>query len=188
MRDGKTGISDAKGIDPADLWIEPQHLLKGVKHPGKQHKADEKIKPGIVQHGLPELAMENRDQQAHQHQKNEHAPHIEPRRRQAPMQRGWSPIHRSCSRHASFSASIGATLTKDVRTTNRQLDAMLAQHLAASPAEPAGARQPPAEASATAGARRASANSSKSALCMAWLAATIVPAPAMAGPPSPSVA
>src|SRR5690242_2066834 len=161
MRDGKTGIGNAKGIDPADLRVEPQYLLKGVKHPRKQHKTDQKIEPRIVQHGLPELAMENRHQQPDQDQKNEHAPHVEPRCRQAPVQRGWCPIHRSCSRHASFSASSGATLTKDVRTTNWQLDAALAP--AGSPRTRRRARQPPAEASAMAGARPVSANSSRSA-------------------------
>ena len=126
VRDGQARIGDAEGVDPADLGIKPQHLLEAVQDARQQHEADQDVEPRVVEHRVPELAVEDGDQQPDQHQEHEHAPQVQPGRRQAPVQGGWRPVRRSRSCHESFSASIWATLAKDARTTNRQLNAVSA--------------------------------------------------------------
>jgi hypothetical protein len=132
----------------------------------QQDEADEDIEPRIIEHRIPELAVEDGYQQPDQHQEHEHAPQVQPRREQALVQGRWRPVRRSRSSHESFSASIGATLAKDALITNRQLDAVN-RALRRIFRRPAGLQldQPSAGRSAAADSRPAPAKTSSSALC-----------------------
>ena len=71
LLDCKSGIGDAKAVDPIDLGIEPDHLAKSQNDSDRQHRGDQRIESGIGEEG----------DQAAQNQEHEHPEQENVRRR-----------------------------------------------------------------------------------------------------------
>ena len=70
---GEARIGDAEGVHPADLGVEPQHLLERVEDAGDQHDADQPVEPGIVQEALRSRCDWLADETDQANQEYEHA-------------------------------------------------------------------------------------------------------------------
>ena len=78
----KAGIGDAEIVDPRHFGIEPDHLAERQDDADQQHRADQRVEPGIGEEGDDDLLVEHEQDQRTQHQKHQHPHQENPGRRQ----------------------------------------------------------------------------------------------------------